>query len=202
LDKLHCFKPNRPTGILTLQPHNPATQGGSNHPAYRPEHSGKNGLPGASFVSLRGIKGKKEETLSERRMEMKTSPIVTLLIIFFLSSLAYAEEPKKPSTIKELETLESIETGQTIFDKMEELKDSMKKMWTERYYDCLKAFGNKEFCSCLNDNLSAFLTFSDYMMTVTHTKEELDYKSRSKDERTLIDNAIRIRNQCVEKCFR
>ena len=111
------------------------------------------------------------------------------------------QQPKGPPSIEELEQLESILRGEKLIDELEILRKSMKDMWAERRYDCLKAFGHREFCSCLNDNLSAFLTFDDYIISVTESKEELNYQSRAEDERNLIDNAIRVRDECVAKCF-
>lgn len=63
--------------------------------------------------------------------------------------------------------------------------------------DCLRAVPNGKFCSCLQDKAPVASTFSDYVIAVTHSKEDLGYGTLDKDAKAYIDKLLSARDLCV-----
>ena len=82
---------------------------------------------------------------------------------------------------------------------VEAIQTLTKRQTTQRYYGCLKAFGHKEFCTCLRDKSPWILSFNDYIKIVTSTKEELNYEQLKEDDKKLVELTLKVREQCVAK---
>jgi hypothetical protein len=129
---------------------------------------------------------------------MRTLLVVFLVSFLFFFGLAEAEQqPKadKPLTKEQIEQLESLDT---LLESFEDLKRTGEAMTKTRGNDCIKSFGHEEFCSCLNKNMAIGLSFREYIVVTTSTKEELGYESLSGDIKKLVNSALSVREQCVK----
>ncbi len=126
---------------------------------------------------------------------------VTIVIVLSIAVIAVstyaAEQSTKSGKPLSKEQLEQLESGDKTIEALEEFQKAVKEASRKRYFACMKAFGHEAFCECLNKNIAIGLDFTGYVLAVTHTKEELGYSARSNDDKQLIDNAIRVRDQCV-----
>ncbi len=64
---------------------------------------------------------------------------------------------------------------------------------------CLLAFGHKQFCECLSQELPITQTFDSYIFFVTADKESLNYSQLGAEDKSLIDNATHARDTCVRQ---
>jgi hypothetical protein len=48
---------------------------------------------------------------------------------------------------------------------------------------CMKAFGNPEFCDCIGEKTPVVVTFSGYVSIVVATKEDFHYDQLSPDDK-------------------
>jgi len=62
---------------------------------------------------------------------------------------------------------------------------------------CMKAFGDKRFCICLNGRLTLDLSFDDYIVLVTKTADDPAYLSLPVEKRELLDEVTAVRDRCV-----
>jgi len=132
------------------------------------------------------------------------SKFLGVIFISILGSAAHAADspeisskPAKTPPTK-LELLEQIESTQKAIDSLNQLQASVDAMTKQRKIKCLKAFGSETFCECLNMNLAVGLDFEGYVAVVTRTKEELQYGDLKKEDRDLVDNAIKTRAACIK----
>jgi hypothetical protein len=65
--------------------------------------------------------------------------------------------------------------------------------------DCVRAMPARKFCECLKDRAPAASTFSDYVIVVTHSKEELGYGKLDKDMKAYVDQLLSARDVCVAR---
>jgi hypothetical protein len=116
--------------------------------------------------------------------------IATLVVI----AVAFA-------TIAHSQTLEQQQRRNQIdrtINKLDQLKTLADSMEQERKFQCMAAVANKAFCECLGENLPVVLDFTNYVVIVTRTKVELKYSTLSADDKSVIDNTYKIRDQCVK----
>jgi hypothetical protein len=114
------------------------------------------------------------------------------LILLLSSSLAFAQGKQLPvDKVDEMQKLEGL-TGK--LDQLKAMADSMTK---EKYYKCVKAFGDTQFCKCLADNHPIGLSFEEYITIVTSSRDELDYKNRNDEGKQMIDITYKAREMCV-----
>ena len=130
---------------------------------------------------------------------MRFTTLFIGVLIAFVSAQSIAQSPtpnaSKPMSKEDLEKMEQLDKAMGALDKLQVTLEATLK---ERKYKCLKAFGNDAFCSCLNDKLAVGLGFDGYVFVVTKTKEDLKYSQMSKDDKALVDSAVRTREQCVK----
>ena len=114
----------------------------------------------------------------------------------FSPSLIIAQDSSadKPLSKEALDSLEAGEEAMTLLNEMEVL---MKKMTRQRSYQCLKVFGHSKFCNCINEKLAVGLSFGGYVQVLASTKEELGYSKFSEENKSLVDNALKVREECV-----
>jgi hypothetical protein len=97
-----------------------------------------------------------------------------------------------------LEEIQRREQAEAAVRKLDELTAQMDEMTRTRELDCLKAFGRKPFCHCINEKLPVVLSFSEYVSITTRSKEANGYEKLSPDLREAYDRVTSIRNHCVE----
>lgn len=118
-----------------------------------------------------------------------------------LATPVLPQEPPKAGQPLTKEQIERLEGGFNAREELDSLKKSMDAIIRKRGINCIKAFGHDRFCKCLNENLSVGLTFQDYVGVITNTKDELNYVSLSTEQKKMVDNAIKTRDQCVAIVF-
>jgi hypothetical protein len=132
---------------------------------------------------------------------MRKCPILASLILVVGGAWAADPPAAKPAPSKppqsELERLEQLETFEKLKETIRKVEVSLDAMTRERKFKCLKAFGSESFCECLNQKLAVGLDFDAYIAVVTRTKTELKYDTFSKEDKALVDSAIRTRSACV-----
>ena len=62
---------------------------------------------------------------------------------------------------------------------------------------CIRAFGDTAFCDCIMWKGPRGITFMDYVLMASRTKDELKYDQLAADERKLVDSARAVRDECV-----
>lgn len=139
-----------------------------------------------------------KSALATQKGETMKKILLGLILVFILIPFdSYAEDKKeKPLTKEQLEELDAFSSFP---EQMDILLKQMEIMTKKRLNNCLKAFGDDKFCGCLNDNLPVGVDFQLYIASTIFSKDELKYKSLSETDKTLIDNAVKIRNLCVNK---
>ena len=124
------------------------------------------------------------------------SLILTILLIFFSSSLA---EENSGTTQKAL-TLEEIgqkEARENVGNNLQKLANHLLQSAEIKYNNCLKAFGDEEFCQCIKNKTPPGITFAEYIAIVIKTKEDLGYSQSDNATKEMIDNTIKARETCI-----
>lgn len=123
---------------------------------------------------------------------------LTLLSLLSFSQYSIAEEKKNPPAktmpVETMQQIDNLDKALETIKKLELLTDSISR---QKYSDCLKAFGNQNFCQCLRDKSPVGIDFAGYIKVVTTTKEELGYSKTDKETKQLIDNTLKARESCV-----
>lgn len=123
---------------------------------------------------------------------------LTLLSLLSFSQYSIAEEKKNPPAktmpVETMQQIDNLDKALESIKKLELLTDSISR---QKYSDCLKAFGNQNFCQCLRDKSPVGIDFAGYIKVVTTTKEELGYSKTDKETKQLIDNTLKARESCV-----
>jgi hypothetical protein len=70
------------------------------------------------------------------------------------------------------------------------------KMAERKEAQCMRAVGNKEFCSCISTKLLK-IDFIQYVEMLAKTDEEMSYDKRSPEDKQTIDTARRCRDLCL-----
>jgi hypothetical protein len=63
--------------------------------------------------------------------------------------------------------------------------------------ECVTAIANEALCECLTRNLPVTVSFVNYVVIVTQTKEDLKYASLSAEDKSIVDNTRNARDKCV-----
>jgi hypothetical protein len=94
------------------------------------------------------------------------------------------------------------EEDKELIRRLHELKHTVDNSMRRKKYDCVKAFGNKQYCDCLTQHLPVgVLSFPQYVILVTSTREELNYDQMQNMDKELVDLSMAARNTCVKKTF-
>ncbi len=96
---------------------------------------------------------------------------------------------------EQIQKLDSLNHAMESLDKLKNLTDSMTR---RKKSDCLKAFGNQDFCQCLSDNLPVSVSFQLYVTIVTTPKDKLGYSELDQENKGVVDVAINAREKCVK----
>lgn len=126
---------------------------------------------------------------------MKKSLLI-LLICFMGISLSFAED-RPVNEAKSLEEIELNESQKEISDILENLSELFIQVTAKKKMQCMKAMGHEDFCSCIAEKSPVGLSFFEYIVAVSNTKEELNYSNLSEEDRSMVDNARKAREECV-----
>ena len=132
---------------------------------------------------------------------------VLLVLVLLCPQLVLAGNTQ---TLEELERQEKADAQMykttKSFQKLEqsaqELSTLVEEMSRKKETNCLKAFGNSKFCACLREKTPVGISFMGYIQVTTSTKEELKYNSLSKQDKEMVDNTLKAREQCVKEVWK
>ena len=115
-----------------------------------------------------------------------------------LSECFDLKENKKKKTLHK-EQIDKTENFADLQEGLQALQLMAKSFARKRKNNCLKAFGNEQFCNCLNGKLPMAIDFIEYIQLITSTKDKMGYKSLSTKDKEIVDKVLKVRDQCVEK---
>jgi hypothetical protein len=84
---------------------------------------------------------------------------------------------------------------------VEEMKTLVSKMTPEKLDSCVKAFGNTDFCGCIETNLPVGISFRRYIEVATSSDDELGNKNHSKEDQEMLEQILDVRDKCVQEAF-
>lgn len=122
---------------------------------------------------------------------MKQKLFFTLLVV--LPIIVFANPQ---NSIQDLNTKQTLLKFNSLINMMVSQAEERIK---ESKLECLKAFGDNDFCSCVFEKIPIMWSFYDYIQITTRTKDENKYYNLSNNEKEAYDKVISIRNECVKK---
>lgn len=124
--------------------------------------------------------------------------IFSIVCLFFNASVFASENKNSPGQMsaEQIQKLDQLDHLKESLDKLETLANSITR---QKKSDCLKAFGNQEFCQCLSDNLPVPVSFELYVTIVTTPKDKLGYSELDQENKDVVDATINAREKCVKK---
>jgi hypothetical protein len=125
--------------------------------------------------------------------------IIVFIVCLIFNVSAFASENQNPAekmSAEQIQKLDSLNHAMESLDKLGKLADSMTR---QKKSDCLKAFGNQDFCQCLSDNLPVPVSFELYVTIVTTPKDKLGYSELDQENKDIVDVTINAREKCVKK---
>jgi hypothetical protein len=122
---------------------------------------------------------------------------ITLALLIFTQTGAAAENTIAPPKQMPVETIQKIDNIDKALDSVKDMELHVDRLSRQKYSDCMKAFGNHLFCTCLKDKSPVGVDFLGYVKVVTTSKEDLGYGQADTETKSLIDNTLAAREVCV-----
>jgi len=116
--------------------------------------------------------------------------LLSFLLLSTFSSVSFSDEDS-PRTINELQKEEFLIDGSLV--------ERLEREGKRKYFQCMRAFPHKKYCSCLSGKIPLVLSMTQYTLVVTMSKEDLGYDKLSEDEKKAVDVTIRARESCAGK---
>jgi len=66
---------------------------------------------------------------------------------------------------------------------------------------CMKVIAREKVCSCIGAALPLEVNFEQYVHTLLTSKEALGYTGMSREQKSVIDATLEVRDKCIEKGF-
>jgi hypothetical protein len=102
--------------------------------------------------------------------------------------------PAYSQTLEQQEQMNQLDKALGEIDKARALIEIIDK---ERRSQCMAAVANESLCDCLGRNLPVVVNFVGYVTIVTQTKNELKYDTLSAEDKGIVDNTRKARDQCL-----
>ncbi|WP_413569181.1 hypothetical protein ACLWBD_00470 [Bdellovibrio sp. HCB117] len=115
-----------------------------------------------------------------------------------VDGIDFTPDEDSSSTSPKLKDIERTEAFDDAIDKIKKAKVAIETMSKNFHTQCLKAFGNDVFCSCVTENRPSGVDFVRYIAFTITPKEDGGYNQLTKDARALIDKTIQARDKCVK----
>jgi hypothetical protein len=124
---------------------------------------------------------------------MKTKALVLFVATFFglFPAVAFGEDDRANEILRQLDTISK---------EAESWSAKQRAIARDRLIDCIDAFGNEEFCSCLNNELHWVLSFESYIRVITTAPKGIS-KDLEPDEKLVVDSVYKAREKCVKQSF-
>lgn len=132
---------------------------------------------------------------------MRRATAGTLVALASLLTLPGVAQERRPSAPGPPATLEEMDTTGRLDDLQSAVEAAINKVVRAKRSQCLRAFGDPDFCTCLSEELPVGASFANYVRVVTTAKEDLAYAGLSKDDKQAVDNIIAAREACVRKAY-
>jgi hypothetical protein len=123
---------------------------------------------------------------------MRYLPLIVLPL--FLSFASVAEETPPPMPLDKQEQVEGLHNAIGILNIM---KADIEQVAMEKKNQCMKAIGDTQFCDCIAEKSPSGITFTEYVAILVSTKDDLKYDELSPEDKKMVDNARKSRDQCV-----
>ena len=72
------------------------------------------------------------------------------------------------------------------------------KLEIKKKNQCMKAFGNMQFCDCIVDKIPISIDFVQYVAIVSGTKDDFKYDSMSAEDKKVFDSTRQAGDACVQ----
>ena len=115
--------------------------------------------------------------------------------VIMLPGQTWAGETYRPIPLQDLEALENLGDAARAID---DLSASFERNVAAKKTQCMKAFGNTEFCKCIGENSPVGVTFMGYVSITAGSKQDLKYDQLSAEDKELFDLTRAARDKCVQ----
>ncbi len=114
-------------------------------------------------------------------------------LVFMLPGYAVAQSETPPPM--PLEQQEQREQMNKLSNLLGHLATDVGEIAAAKKDQCMKAFGNTEFCDCIAEKSPVGVDFFGYVQIAAGTKEDFKYEQLSPDDKELFDNTRRSRDE-------
>ena len=105
------------------------------------------------------------------------------------------DEGSQGPKLNDIERMEAFDDAISTLDKAKAAIEADGKNFSTQ---CLKAFGNKTFCSCIANNRPSGIDFVRYIAITITPKSNPTYHQLPKGTKALIDKTIKARDLCAK----
>ena len=119
------------------------------------------------------------------------------LALAFPMSAAAQELPAAPPPMP-LEDREREDTFKKVLSDLEKLQVLADELVATKKNQCMKAFGNMQFCDCIVDKIPMSIDIVQYVSIVSGTKVDFKYNSMSAEDKKVFDKTRQARDACVQ----
>ena len=130
------------------------------------------------------------------QLERKSTMQVAAVLFAVLALSAAAPVQGREPSLEELEMEHRLDQASRIFEKHDL---SIEQISADFNYRCLRAIGDSAFCECLVKKRPYILRFEQYVGISSRTKAELDYDTLSDNGKKIVDEVIRVRDECIAR---
>lgn len=89
-------------------------------------------------------------------------------------------------------------TSFSAFSLAEQAQSTSSNKNNIRVTECIKAFGDEQFCQCIDKQMHSKLSFADYIFVTTKSKQAVGYDILPEENQKMIDSAYSARQRCVK----
>lgn len=119
--------------------------------------------------------------------------LLLLMTIAIRPAVADGAAGSTPSASAPALRYQDLEPGFKALDTLAALKADS----DARLAACMNAFGERRFCTCVNQRLSLELSFDDYIVLVTKTADDPAWMALPEKKRAMLKDATGVRDRCV-----
>ena len=102
-----------------------------------------------------------------------------------------------PAVLRTLEEQEQSRAIERALGALDQAMTSIDRASKEKKAHCLSVATNERYCDCVIGNITAIISFLDYITIVTQSKQELQYDQRKSDDKKIIDATRHARDVCA-----
>jgi len=126
---------------------------------------------------------------------LRTAACVLVLGLAFVVATPVVSQERRLVAQGSPPTLEELDRS-NVLEELQRMHVLVDKIVRDRRLQCIRAFGDPDFCDCLTTELPVGASFITYVQVVTSTRDALKSADLSKQ---LVDNIIATRERCVRR---